>query len=746
MRMIRTKESDPRESARGLSEEELRRIGELLGREPNETELALFSAMWSEHCSYKSSKVHLKRLPTAGERVVQGPGENAGAVDIGEGWCAVFKIESHNHPSFIEPYQGAATGVGGILRDIFTMGARPVALLNSLRFGPLERAKNRHLFSRVVAGIADYGNCVGVPTVGGEVYFNEIYSNNPLVNVFCLGLVRSDKIVRARATGPGNPVIYVGSKTGRDGIHGATMASAALTGAEGSSAERRSTVQVGDPFTEKLLLEACLEGMEKGLFLAVQDMGAAGLTSSASEMAAKGGVGIELDLSKVPTREPGMVPWEIMLSESQERMLIVVERGRETEVEALFCKWDLPVATIGRVTDDGALTIRFGAESVGRIPVSALTDDAPVYERPIAIPKFHETIQSFSSEALPIPLDLNGALKQLLASPTIASKEWVFSQYDHMVRTNTVVEPGSDAAVVRVRETGAHLAMTVDGNGLYTLLNPYYGGAIAVTEAARNVACAGARPIAMTDGLNFGDPQRPETMWYFALAVEGITDAATHLSIPVISGNVSFYNETKGLSIYPTVIIGMVGLIEPLNSGRGPLSSAFRERGDLIVLLGETQEELGATEYLRTIHSQERGFPPVVHLEAEASLIETLLEAFSSGLLRSAHDCSEGGIAITLSESAITGRIGARVDLAGGMRPDAVLFSETQGRVVVSLSPEQRAALEAIAARRGVPCRVIGEVGGEDLVISIEGVEMVEISVAEAAQIYREAIPGLVGA
>ncbi|MBM4123966.1 MAG: phosphoribosylformylglycinamidine synthase subunit PurL, partial [Nitrospira sp.] len=576
-----------------LTDDEYKKIVEVLGREPNLTELGMFSVMWSEHCSYKSSRVHLKRLPTTGPRVVQGPGENAGAVDIGDGLCAVFKMESHNHPSFIEPYQGAATGVGGILRDIFTMGARPIALLDSLRFGLLDRPLNRHLVKGVVAGIAGYGNCMGVPTVGGEVVFNEIYAQNPLVNVFCLGIAKKDRIFKGLAAGVGNPVMYVGSKTGRDGIHGATMASDSF---DEASEAKRPTVQVGDPFTEKLLLEACLELMDKDLLVGIQDMGAAGLTSSSCEMASRAGNGIDLDLTAVPRREPHMTPYELMLSESQERMLMIAKEGLEGEVLAVCKKWDLSAAVVGRVTSDGILRVRDNGHVVAEIPAKALAEDGPRYERPSAAPAYQDSLQSLNMDVLPDVKDATAVLRSLLESPTIARKGWIYQQYDHMVRTNTLVRPGSDAAVVRIKGTTKALAMTTDGNGRYCVLNPYLGASIAVAEAARNLVCSGAEPIGLTDCLNFGNPERPDIMWQFILCIEGIKDACEAFNVPVVSGNVSFYNETNGLSIYPTPILGMVGLIE---SADKTMTQWFKQAGDQIILLGATKEDLGGTEYLR---------------------------------------------------------------------------------------------------------------------------------------------------
>jgi phosphoribosylformylglycinamidine synthase len=701
----------------GLTEEEHQKIVAALGREPNLTELGMFSVMWSEHCSYKSSRAFLTKLPTEGPHVVQGPGENAGAVDIGDGLVAVFKMESHNHPSFIEPYQGAATGVGGILRDIFTMGARPIALLDSLRFGPLDRPKNRYLFGGVVSGIAGYGNCIGVPTVGGEAYFNEIYNSNPLVNVFCLGIARKDRIFRGRAAGVGNPVLYIGSKTGRDGIHGATMASDAFD--EGSES-RRPTVQVGDPFTEKLLLEACLELMEKDLLVGIQDMGAAGLTSSSCEMASRAGTGIELELADVPRREPGMTPYEVLLSESQERMLLVANPGREGEVLDICKKWDVAAAVIGRVTGDGFLRVREKGAVVAEVPARALTEDAPRYERPAAAPAYQDHLQSLPFELIPEPQDCNAVLEALLASPTIAHKGWVFEQYDHMVQTNTVLRPGSDAAVLRIKGTEKALAVTADCNSLYCVLNPYVGAGIAVAEAARNLVCAGARPLALTDCLNFGNPERPDIMWQFILAVEGIADACTALKIPVVSGNVSFYNETRGLSIYPTPIIGMVGLIE--NADRA-VSQGFKAEGDAIVLLGETGEDLGGTEYLRCIHNREQGMPPMLNLEREAVMQDLVLKAIVQGRVRSAHDCSEGGLAVALAEcclSAPAGSIGAEVVLdSRGLRRDSLLFGESPSRVVLSVKSGDLEVLKALAAQAQVPLSVLGYVGGRNLSISL---------------------------
>ncbi|THJ20777.1 MAG: phosphoribosylformylglycinamidine synthase subunit PurL [Nitrospira sp. CG24D] len=700
-----------------LTDDEFKKIVEILGREPNLTELGMFSVMWSEHCSYKSSRVHLKKLPTTGPRVIQGPGENAGVVDIGDGLCVVFKMESHNHPSFIEPYQGAATGVGGILRDVFTMGARPIALLDSLRFGGLDTAKNRHIVKGVVAGIAGYGNCMGVPTVGGEVVFNDIYSLNPLVNAFCLGVAQKDKIFLGTAAGVGNPVIYFGSKTGRDGIHGATMASDSF---DDQSEKKRPTVQVGDPFQEKLLLEACLELMAGDLLVGIQDMGAAGLTSSSCEMASRAGNGIDLDLTHVPRREPGMTPYELMLSESQERMLMVAKAGKEEECIRICKKWDLDVAVVGKVTGDGILRVFDQGKIVAEIPAKSLADDGPRYERPYSPPGYQDMLTNLNYDALPDVKDANAALLALLESPTIASKRWVYEQYDHMVRTNTMVRPGSDAAVVRIKGTNKAVAMTVDCNSRYCLLNPYEGARLAVAEAARNLACSGAEPIGLTDCLNFGNPERPDIMWQFVMAIEGMKDACEHFKIPIVSGNVSFYNETNGLSIYPTPMLGMVGLIESVDK---TMTQWFREDGDDIILLGATREDLGGSEYLKVQHSREQGSPPYLNLETEQTVQSCVLQLIHSGLIQSAHDCSDGGLAVALAECCMSGpgqMRGAVVRLTPGrQRIDSILFGESQSRIIVSAKPAQRQAVLDQAQQMDVPVTVVGAVGGASLVIYV---------------------------
>ena len=714
----------------GLTQEEYDQVIKHLGREPNLTELGIFSVMWSEHCSYKSSRVHLKRFPTEGERVVQGPGENAGAVDIGDGLSAVFKMESHNHPSFIEPFQGAATGVGGILRDIFTMGAKPIALLDSLRFGELDLPKNRHLLKGVVSGISWYGNCIGVPTVGGEITFNDIYAKNPLVNVFCLGIVKTDELLLGRAGGVGNPVLYIGAKTGRDGIHGATMASDSF---DDASEQKRPNVQVGDPFLEKLLLEACLEFLDQRLLVGIQDMGAAGLTSSSCEMASRAGTGIELELADVPRREPNMTPYELMLSESQERMLLVADAGKEDRVIAICRKWGIDAAVIGKVTDDGFIRIKEQGRVVAEIPAKALVDESPKYERPAKPPEYQDLLQSLTIENLPDVQDAENVLLRLLDSPTIASKAWVYRQYDYMVGIDTVVRPGSDAAVMRIKDTNKALAVTTDGNSRYCLLNPYVGGTLTVAEAARNLVCSGAQPIGVTDCLNFGNPERQDIMWQFILAVEGIADACRTFGIPVVSGNVSLYNETNGLSIYPTPIIGMVGLIEPADR---MITQWFKTPGDRVLLLGETREDLGGTEYLKVVHYREQGAPPWLNLETEKTLHACMLRLTAEGVVQSAHDCSDGGLAVTLAECCFAPQatpdksLGATIRLdSNGLRTDALLFGESPSRIVLSVSPGQAEHVLAIAHEHEVPARDIGVVGGDNLIVHVNDQPTIDVPV-----------------
>lgn len=713
----------------GLKEEEYKKIVENLGRKPNPTEIGIFAAMWSEHCSYKSSKVHLKKLPTKGERVIQGPGENAGIVDIGDGICVAFKMESHNHPSFIEPYQGAATGVGGILRDIFTMGARPIALLDSLRFGDPKLPKTKYLVEGVVSGIAGYGNCIGIPTVGGEVYFEECYNGNPLVNVFALGVTKKNEIFKGDASGIGNPVIYVGSKTGRDGIHGAVMASETFTR---EAEEKRPAVQVGDPFTEKLLLEACLELFKTGVVVGIQDMGAAGLTSSSVEMAGRGGTGITLNIDKVPRRETAMTPYEVMLSESQERMLLVVQKGKEEIAERIFRKWALDFAVIGEVTDSQRIKVMENGKTAVDLPIKPITNEAPLYRRPNKKPIYLRKVNKPRLSSLPIPNDMNAVLLKLISSPNLSNKRWICEQYDHMVRTNTIVAPGSDAAVIRVKGTDKALALTSNCNSRYCYLDPYVGSMIAVAESARNLACSGAKPLAITDCLNFGNPEKPEIMWQFKRSVEGMAEAARRLETPVVSGNVSFYNETENKAIYPTPTVAMVGLIENL---RKHITQWFKKEGDIIVLLGETKEELGGSEYLKLIHELVSGPPPYIDLEAEASLINTLLEASEMGIINSAHDLSEGGLAVAIAESCFTpnGPVGVKINpFYGRIREDAFLFGESQSRVIVSLDRKNIRILENIASKFGVPMEVIGKVAGNSLNIA----DLINIQISKAYEAW----------
>jgi phosphoribosylformylglycinamidine synthase II len=711
----------------GLTPDEYSRVLKILGRTPTFTELGIFSVMWSEHCSYKSSRIHLRRLPTTGPQVVQGPGENAGVVDIGEGLVAVFKIESHNHPSFVEPFQGAATGVGGILRDIFTMGARPVAVFDSLRFGPVtecagaareEVVRNRRIADGVIGGIAFYGNCFGVPTVGGEIVFEPCYSANPLVNVLALGLARRDELFFARARGAGNPVIYVGAKTGRDGIHGASLLASAEFNEE--SGAKRPNVQVGDPFTEKLLLEACLEAMRTGAVVAIQDMGAAGLTSSSSEMAARGDLGIEIDLARVPQRETGMTPYEMMLSESQERMLLVAERGRENEVLDIFKKWGLDGVEIGRVTDDGFLRVLLAGELAAEIPARALAEEGPVYDRPIQPPATATNSAAAPlAEFLPDHSPLTENSTRLLASPSIASKRWIFEQYDHMVRTNTRVGPGSgDAAVIRVKGTSRAVSLSVDGNGRWCHLSPRLGAMHALAESARNVACSGARPLAATNCLNFGNPEKPVVMWQFSEVISGIAEASKALSIPITGGNVSFYNETLGKPIYPTPVLGVLGLLEDVECSLG---MAFRRAGDSIVLLDAgraapgldaQRREFSSSEYAHAILGVTAGEPPAIDLAAELRLIQCLIALASARILQSAHDLSDGGLATAVAESCFTSAIpslGAQIALEGDEPAESALFGERGARAVVSLHPSALAQLHELAANYGVMLLLLGE-------------------------------------
>ena len=700
----------------GLTGEEYARIERILGRAPNFTELGVFSVMWSEHCSYKNSRLELKKFPTDGPRVLVKAGEeNAGVIDIGDGWGVAFKMESHNHPSAIEPFQGAATGVGGIIRDIFTMGARPVFSLNSLRFGPITgdsaAAKaNRRLFAGVVSGIAHYGNCIGVPTIGGEISFDESYQGNPLVNVFCLGVLRHEQIARGAARGVGNPVFYVGAETGRDGLAGAAFASRDLTEA---SRQDRPAVQVGDPFKEKLLLEACLELLATDAVAGIQDMGAAGLTCSTCETASRGGSGVEIDLNLVPQREPRMTPYEILLSESQERMLIIAKAGRETEVTAIFEKWDLPCALIGRVNDDGMMRVRQGGRIVVEIPARALADEAPVYKREAQARRPEPPLDLAS---LPVA-DLQKALLDLLAHPTISSKNWVWRQYDHMVRTGTMVAPGSDAAVFYLREAGKILAATTDCNALYCRLDPREGARIAVAEAARNLACSGAVPLAVTDNLNFGNPYKPENFWQLRECVEGLAEACRAFATPVTGGNVSLYNESPAGGIDPTPTVGMVGLIA---REAHVTTQYFKNAGDLILLLGGNGDELGGSQFLSVVHGRKEGRPPRLDFAREIALHDGVRDLIQRGFVRSAHDCSEGGLAVALAECCISGPdlLGADIFLESGTsRIDEVLFNESQSRAVLSVRPEDVNAAVSALEERGVPVDRIGVVGGPDLKI-----------------------------
>ncbi len=722
----------------GLSSHEIALIGEILGRRPTFPELGIFSVMWSEHCSYKSSKKYLQKLPTKGACVVQGPGENAGVVDVGDGWVAVFKIESHNHPSQVEPHGGASTGVGGILRDIFTMGARPLASLDSLRFGSLDDAHQRYLVRGVVRGIGDYGNCFGCATVGGEVTFHPRYRNNILVNAMNLGIARREQIFLAKAAGPGNPVIYVGSKTGRDGIHGASLLASAEFDEDTDA--KRPTVQLGDPFTEKLLLEACLEAMATGAIVGIQDMGAAGLTCSSFEMASRSGTGIEMDLDQVPQRESGMTAYELLLSESQERMLLVAEKGREDEIFAVFEKWDLDAALVGRVTDDGRMRVRWQGRTVVDIPVDPIAANAPAYERPTARPADFESLQKLDLDSLPAETDPSGALLQLLASPNLCSREWVYRQYDQLVGSSTVLRPGGDAAVVRIPETERGLALKTDCNPRWCALDPYLGAQHAVAEAARNVAVTGARPLAVTNCLNFGSPERPEAMWEFAEATRGMGDACRAFGIPITGGNVSFYNETSGEGgIPPTPTIGMVGLLDDVTRA---VPAAFRGAGDDVILLGETRAELGGSEYLAVRHGLERGAPPALDLAAEQRLQKLLAAAAEQRLMRSAHDCSDGGAAIALAECAIRSGVGLDVALpASGLRPEVALFAESAARAIVSCAPADRERFLALAREHGVPAARIGATGG----VRIRIAPGVDVSLVEAHDLWARTLPEALG-
>ena len=722
----------------GLSPDEFLKIREILGHEPNLVELGIYSALWSEHCSYKSSKPFLKELPTTGPRVLQGPGENAGAVDIGDGLAVVFKMESHNHPSFIEPYQGAATGVGGILRDVFTMGARPLAILDGLFFGNLAAPRMRDLVDGVVRGIGGYGNCIGVPTVGGMTFFHPAYDKNILVNAMAVGLVRQDRIFRAKAAGPGNPVLYAGSKTGRDGIHGASMASDVFDDAK---SRRRPTVQVGDPFVEKLVLEAVLEVLQGDAVVAIQDMGAAGLTSSTFEMCSRGGVGMELDLSKVPMRESGMTPYELMLSESQERMVLVVHKGREAEVAAIFRRWGVDVETIGVVRKEPRMRLLWEGGVVADLEIAPLVESAPLYRRAFTIFKALPPTTPVSLDGAP---DDAAALRTLLASPNLCGKRWITNQYDWSVRTNTVAGPGGDAAVIRVPGTAKGLAMTCDVNPRYVAADPQTGAAHAVAEAALNLACVGAKPLAVTDCLNFGNPERPEILGQFAAAIRGLSEACRVFETPVVSGNVSLYNETDGVSILPTPTVGMVGLLDDVTRTVG---LHFAREGDIVALLGTTRDELGASEYLATILGRDEGPCPSLDFASARALVNMLLETVRDGMLTSAHDVSEGGLAVALAEAAMGPRgLGADIDVKTPLSSTRLLFSQTAGRAVVSLPAGRERNLVEAGRRYGVATALLGRVVPGRLAASVNGVRAFDIETTALKALSESAFERLLEA
>ena len=718
-------------TSHGLTLEEYEQIKRELGREPNFTELGIFSVMWSEHCSYKSSRLHLKRLPTKGPQVITGPGENAGVVDIGDRLAAVFKIESHNHPSFIEPYQGAATGVGGIIRDVFTMGARPMALMDSLHFGPLEQTGNQLIMEGVVAGIAGYGNCMGIPTVGGEIYFQESYSHNPVVNVFCLGVAPTDGIFYAKASGVGNPIIYVGAKTGKDGIHGATMASEEFSE---DSQSKRPTVQVGDPFLEKLLLEACLEVMKSGAVVGIQDMGAAGLTCSTCEMGARADRGIEIELARVPQREEGMTPYEIMLSESQERMLLVAQKGREQEVLEIFRKWELDAVVIGQVCDHSQLVVRHQEEKIVEIPNQALTDRAPLYQRPARRPDYLSRLPCWDELDVPQPPNYASLLLQLAGSPHLCSRRWVYRQYDHMVQTNTVVRPGSDAAVLRLKGTPGGLAISLDGNSRFCYLDPQMGAMLAVAESCRNLVCSGAHPLALTNCLNFANPENPEVMWQFIETIEGLRRACDALQVPITGGNVSFYNETNGVGIFPTPTLGTVGKIEDLHWVR---ESHFQHVGDQIYLLGKTRAELGGSIYLEATGFPVSGPCPDLDLEREKTLQKAVLDLIKRGLIESAHDLSEGGLLFALTECCLKARFGVEVMVETSLRPDYHLLSETPSRILVSVKRENEQ--EFLETLRKEHVSRLGEVKKGDFRIGVNGHILISMPIEDIVETWDSA-------
>lgn len=720
----------------GLTDDEYQKVLDIMGREPNMLELGLFAVMWSEHCGYKNSRPVLKNFPTTGPQVIQGPGENAGVVDIGDGQALVFKIESHNHPSAIEPYQGAATGVGGIVRDIFTMGARPIAMLNSLRFGPIDEERNRYLFSGVVAGIGGYGNCLGIPTVAGEVYFHPSYRDNPLVNAMCVGLARTDQIALAIAGDVGRELVLLGARTGRDGIHGATFASEELSE---ESESRRPSVQVGDPFMEKLLLEACLELIREDLIAGMQDLGAAGLTSSIAEAASKGKRGVQVDVSKVPRRETGMSPYEVMLSESQERMLLVPREGTIDRIQEIFDKWGLDASIIGHITDDGMFRVVDGDILAGEVPVQALTDMCPVYYRESLEPEYYSRLRNYDMNSVAQPTDCTEVLKKLLASPTIANKEWVYSQYDHQVMLNTLLVPGQgDASVLRVKGSNKGIALTVDCNGRMCYLDPYQGGALAVSEAAQNLACTGARPLAMTNCLNFGNPEKPNVFWQLASAVQGMADAAKALDAPVVSGNVSLYNETRGgEAIIPTPVVGMVGLLPDVSKR---MDMAFKAEDDVILMLGRQRDDLGGSEYLALIHGLEVGAVPAVDLDEQKRLIELILTLIANGSINSCHDTSEGGLAVCLAESAAVSGWGCEINVIGPGRSDGLLFGEASSRVVVTTRKDQLDTVLKTAESFNIPTNIIGKVSPDAVHLAANGQALVDLPVAEIKALWSGAI------
>jgi len=722
----------------GLKLDEYEKVVAILGRQATVTELYMYSLMWSEHCSYKHSRKALRMFKSTGERVLQGPGENAGVIGVGDGWAVAFKMESHNHPSAIEPYQGAATGVGGIIRDIFTMGARPIASWNSLRFGTLDKPRQRYLFEGSVAGIGGYGNCLGVPTVGGEVYFDEAYEGNCLINAMSLGVMREDEIIRAEATGAGNMVLLIGSTTGRDGIGGASVL--ASQEFDERAEDKRPAVQVGDPFEEKLLIEACLELLSEKLLIGLGDCGAAGLTSCISEMADRGGMGVDIDVEKIPAREDAMKPFEFMVSESQERMVAVLEPAQLEAAQAICTKWGLRSTVIGTVTDTGRFVVRQGDEVVADMPAATLAGDAPIYDPAMTRPAYLDEVQAFDPMTLELPGEtagLSAALLQLLASPNICSRRWIWEQYDHQVILNTVVLPGSDAAVLRIGEDGRGIAVSTDCNGRYCYLDPYVGAQIALAEAARNVSCAGGDPAAITDCLNFGNPEKPEVFWTFHEAIRGLSDACKAWGIPVISGNVSFYNESFGSPIYPTPTIGLVGVMDDVTKNA---TASFKDAGDVVFLIGESLAELGGSEYLKVAHGTVAGAPPALDLDLERDVQSAIREAISAGIIKSAHDCSEGGIAVTLAESCIAGRIGADIHLHDDLHPAASLFGETQSRIVASVADADAEKLVTLLIAREVPYSVIGTVGGDTLSIC----ERVEMPVAKLAEAFEPTLARLV--